>query len=236
MDTADISFLNEAATTVSDAVASRRSIRAFTEKPVDPTELRELIELAARAPSGGNLQPWRIIVYGGEELARLKAAIGERIEENSRFDEPEYNIYPPGLTEPYNTYRFRVGEQLYNLLGIPREDKLGRFQQLLKNYQFFGAPVGLFCYVDRQMGPAQWSDLGMYLQTLMLLLRERGLSSCAQECWATYHTSVDAFVKPPSEWMLFCGMAIGYPDLTHPINHLHAERMPLEEFTEFRGL
>ena len=106
----------------------------------------------------------------------------------------------------------------------------------MKNYTFFGAPVGLFCYADRQMDRAQWSDLGMYLQTLMLLLREEGLSSCPQECWSTYHSTVNAVIKPPEEWMLFCGMAIGYADTQAPINRLNSERLPLEDFAQFRGI
>src|SRR5690606_23177544 len=148
---ADVNSLNQPATTVSAAVRTRHSIRAFTSQPVDPRVLREVIAKAARAPSGGNVQPWNIIVLGGPELEGMKAAAAERIASNPEFDPPEYQIYPPNLKEPHKTQRFRVGEAMYGLLDIPREDKAGRLRQFQDNYQFFGAPVGLFCYVDRQM-------------------------------------------------------------------------------------
>lgn len=221
---------------VTEAVQSRRSIRAFLDTPVPAGVLRQAVEAAARAPSGGNLQPWRLFVLGGEELAVFKAQMREQLRGGFSIDGAEYVIYPPDLGEPYRTERFVVGEQMYGLLGIPREDKAGRLRMLQRNYEFFGAPAALFCYVDRSMGPPQWSDLGMYLQTLMLLLREAGLHSCAQECWAPYHQAVSAFLNPPAEWMLFCGMAIGYADPDAPVNALQSRRLPLEQFAQFRGL
>ena len=121
-------------------------------------------------------------------------------------------MYPHPLKAPYRDYRFKNGEDLYATVGIPREDKAARMRFFANNYTFFGAPLALFCYVDRQMGPPQWSDLGMYLANVMLLLREAGLDSCAQECWSRYHRTVRDFLNPPDEWMLFSGMAIGYED------------------------
>lgn len=234
--TSDMDSLNRPARTVTEAVTTRHSIRAFSGQPVDPALLRRLIGQAARAPSGGNVQPWKIIVLGGSEREALSAAVHQRIAEQPAYDPPEYPIYPAGLKEPHSTQRFRVGEAMYALLGIPREDKAGRWQQVRRNYDFFGAPVGMLCYVDRQMGSAQWSDLGMYLQTLMLLLREHGISSCAQESWSVYHRTVNGIIKPPPEWMLFCGMAIGYADTGAPVNGLISERLPVEAFAEFRGI
>jgi nitroreductase len=219
------------ACSVSEAVERRRSTRAFLDREVDPRLLREALELAARAPSGGNLQPWRLYLVGGEKLRELK----QRATAKPAGDAPEYDIYPPKLGEPYRTERFFVGEQLYAALGIPREDKVGRMRQFLHNFEFFGAPVGLFCFVDRGMGPPQWSDLGMYLQTLMLLLQERGIDSCPQECWAVQHQTVSRFVGAPPEWMLFCGMAIGHADASAPINGFRSRRMALEEFVTFVG-
>jgi len=234
--TFDTAALSKPATSVSDAVRTRHSIRAFTGQPVDPQLLRTLIEKAARAPSGGNVQPWQIIVLGGKNLEQLKRAVGARIDANPAYDPLEYPVYPTNLKEPHSSQRFRVGEAMYGLMSIPREDKTGRREQFRRNYEFFGAPVGLLCYVDRQMGSAQWSDLGMYLQTLMLLLREQGLSSCAQECWSVYHRTVNETIKPPEEWMLFCGMAIGYADTNAAINKLDSERLPLDAFAQFRGI
>jgi len=216
--------------TVSEAVRSRRSVRAFLDTPVLETLLREALELAARAPSGGNLQPWRIYVLAGERLAQLKQTVRK-----APPGPTEYPIYPEQLGEPYRSSRYNVGEQMYALLGIPREDKAARMQQLQRNFEFFGAPVGLFCYVGREMGSAQWSDLGMYLQTLMLLLRERGLDSCPQESWATQHRTVSALLQAPPELVLFCGMGIGHADPAAPVNRLRSERVPLEQFAVLQG-
>ena len=215
---------------VSAAVLARRSVRAFLDTPVAESDLREVLELAARAPSGGNLQPWRIYVLSGERLAELK-----RLASRSSPTPSEYPIYPEKLGEPYRTSRYQIGEQLYASIGIGRDDKMGRMRQMLKNFDFFGAPVGLFCYVDRQMGAPQWSDLGMYLQTLMLLLQERGIDSCAQEAWATHYKLVDKFLQSPAEQMLFCGMAIGHADTDAAINQIRSERQGLSDFAVFQG-
>jgi len=221
---------------VSEAVASRRSVRAFLDRPVDPALIRRIVAAAARAPSGGNLQPWHIAVIGGEPLAELKTLMQRRMLEAPRGEAPEYEVYPKDLPSPYRDHRFRVGEALYGELGIPREDKLARMRWFANNFQFFGAPLALFCSIDRAMGPPQWSDLGMYLQTLMLLLREAGLDSCAQECWSLYPKTIGDFLSLPPQRMLFCGMSIGYADPEAAANRLHAERAPLESFSEFRGL
>lgn len=221
---------------VSEAVRTRRSVRQFLDRPVPGALLREAVELAARAASGGNLQPWRLFVLAGEPLAQFKATLQARLARGPSTDPTEYEIYPAELWEPYRTERFVVGEQLYSLLGIGREDKAGRLRQFARNFEFFGAPAALFCYVDRRMGRPQWSDLGMYLQTLMLLLRERGLDSCAQECWSVYAQTVGELLQPPAELMLFCGMAIGYRDPEAAVNGLETRRLPLAQFAEFRGL
>src|SRR5690606_2518920 len=205
---------------VSEAVARRKSVRQFTDQPVDDAVLRDLVERAARAPSGGNVQPWRIYVLNGDSMARFRAFLAERPHEP-----PEYAISPPSLWEPYRTNRFALGEQMYATIGIAREDKAGRLAQFAKNDDFFGAPAALFCFIDRKMGPPQWSDLGMFLQTFMLLAQEAGLDTCAQEFWSVYPQSVREFVGAPEEEMLFCGVAIGTADPDHPINSLHSERM-----------
>jgi nitroreductase len=218
------------------AVQSRKSVRGFLPDPVDPERIRRVLETAARAPSGGNLQPWHIHVVGGEPLDRLKAIMRERVQTLPDGEPAEYDVYPRELVSPYRERRFQVGEDLYACLGIPREDKAGRRAQFARNYQFFGAPLALFCTVDRRMGPPQWSDLGMYLQSVMLLLREEGLHSCPQECWAKYSRTIHDFLAIPQERMLFCGMAIGYEDESAPANRLHAARAPLSEFAEFIGI
>lgn len=214
---------------VIDAVRQRISVRGFTDQPVDDQVLRDLVNDAARAPSGGNVQPWRIYVANGDGMARLRAHLATQ----PPIDTPEYEIYPSPLSEPYRTNRFVLGEQMYATIGIGRDDKEGRRAQFARNNDFFGAPAALFCSIDRQMGPPQWSDLGMYLQTFMLLAVERGLGTCPQEYWSVRHKAVSSFFGAPANEMLFCGMAIGYVDHDAPINTLYSERMPLDQFATF---
>ena len=213
---------------VRDAVDARSSIRQFTDEPVPDATIRALLERAARAPSGGNLQPWRIYVLNGDAMARFRSFTAERPAAGG-----EYDIYPPSLWEPYRTNRYVNGEQLYATLGIGRGDKEARLAQFAKNQDFFGAPAALFCFIDRELGPPQWSDLGMFLQTFMLLAQEAGIDTCAQEFWSVHHTSVREFVGAPDEELLFCGMAIGHADPSAPVNTLVTERMPFDEWATF---
>ncbi|WCM26937.1 nitroreductase [Sphingomonas sp. QA11] len=214
---------------VTDAVAARRSVRGFQERPVDPAMLKTIVTRAARAATGGNLQPWHVDLVTGESLAALKAAMMATLMAGET-EEPAYAIYPPELTAPYRDRRFAIGEAMYAQIGIPREDKAARRLWFARNFQFFGAPAALFCTVDRQMGPPQWADLGMYLQNVMLLAVEAGLATCAQECWALYPETITGFLETPAERMLFCGMAIGYEDEAEPANRLRSARAPEEEW------
>ena len=214
---------------VVDAVHQRSSIRQFLDTPVGDDQVRGLLTDAARSPSGGNVQPWRIYVVNGPSMVRLR----EFLPTQPPIEAPEYEIYPRGLTEPYRTNRFTVGEQMYALLGIPREDKAARLNQFARNGDFFGAPAAMFCFVDRQMGPPQWSDLGMFLQTFMLLAVERGLATCAQEYWSVRHAAIASFVGAPDDEMLFCGVSIGHADPDAPVNGLRSERMPLDQWATF---
>ena len=214
---------------VSDALELRSSTRAFLKNPVPNNLLKSLLEKSGRAASGGNLQPWKIYVLNGESMKSFFD-----FQDNwSQSESFAYDIYPKALKEPYRTSRFEVGEQMYSLLGISREDKEGRINQVMQNFNFFGAPAALFCYVDKQMGPPQWSDLGMFLQSFMLLAKEAGLDTCAQEAWSMKHESVSAFLESSEADMLFCGMAIGYKDEEAPINKLRTTRRPLDEWASF---
>lgn len=216
---------------VRDAVHARRSIRAFTDREVDPELLSRLLADAAYAPSGGNLQPWHVTVVRGTAMADLKARMIARLTDpHAPEPSPEFPLYPSPLKSPYRERRFRNGEMLYELLGIPRTDKPARLRQFARNYLFFDAPVGLFVYVDRQMNAPQWADLGMFLQTLMLLLTEAGVDSCPQLAWSTYHDTVAEVTRPPGELVLFSGLAIGYADPKAPENRLRTERAPLDEW------
>jgi len=214
---------------VSEAVKSRKSVRKFLEKPVSNNLISELLSKASRAPSGGNLQPWKIFIINDKSMSDFL----EFQNKWSKPEDPAYEIYPPKLKEPYRTSRYELGEKMYELLRISREDKAARFSQVMKNFIFFGAPCAFFCFIDREMGPPQWSDLGMFLQTFMLLAKEAGLDTCAQEAWSMKHDSVSEFVKADSNDILFCGMSIGYEDASDPINELKSERRPLEEWAKF---
>ncbi len=205
---------------VSEAVAKRVSIRAFKPDPVPGAVVEEILLRAAQAPSGGNLQPWRVYALSGAPLSEFKALIAA----NPFGEEPEYHVYPPDLWEPFRTRRWQNGEDLYATIGIPREDKPARLRQLAKNGEFFGAPVGIFFCLDRNLGPPQWADLGMYMQNVMLLAVERGLDTCPQEYWARYPKTVARFLRMPDDHMLFSGMALGWRDDDHPINALKARR------------
>ncbi len=215
---------------VSEAVTERMSVRAFRSDPVPGAVVRDILETAHRAPSGGNLQPWRVYALGGEPLAELK-----RIVAATPMETPQYQVYPEALWDPFRTRRYECGEDLYASIGIGREDKAGRYRQLANNLDFFGAPVGLFFCLDRKLGSAQWSDVGMYMQSVMLLAVERGLDTCAQEFWARYANTVATFLNLPDDHMVFSGMALGYRDPDHPINGLKAARDPFEVWGELRG-
>ena len=214
---------------VSEAVAARRSVRGFLDRPVDPAVLRELATRASRAASGGNLQPWHIDLVHGDSLARLKATMREKLAAGEK-EAPGYAIYPLELDDPYRGRRFAIGEAMYGHIGIAREAKRERLAWFARNFAFFGAPAALFVTVERRMGPPQWSDLGQYLASFMLLAVEAGLATCAQECWAMYPRTVEGFLGTPAERMLFCGMAIGYEDPAEPANRLRSERAAVDEW------
>jgi len=215
---------------VSKALESRSAVRAYLDKPVPVDLVEEILVAAARAPSGGNLQPWHVWALMGDHLRRFKATVAERSRANPMGEGTEYKIYPDNLAEPYRTRRFRNGEDLYRALGIPREDKAARLGQFAKNFDFFGAPVGLVFAIDRQMEPGQWADLGMYMQSAMLLAQEHGLSTCPQEAWALWHKTFREFVELPPNLMVFAGMALGYADTGHPINSWRSDRALASEF------
>lgn len=214
---------------ISEAVLNRKSTRQFISKPVENELIKKLLKLSSRAASGGNLQPWRIYVINGPSMDSFLSFQNEWTEPET----PAYEIYPKNLKEPYRTSRYELGEQMYSLLGIERNDKAGRINQVMENFKFFGAPAAFFCFIDKQMGPPQWSDLGMFLQTFMLLAIEAGLSTCAQESWSIKGDSVASFVKADESEMLFCGMAVGYEDSNARVNQLKSERRPIDSWVNF---
>jgi len=215
---------------VEEAVRKRMSVRAFRPDPVPGELVARLLETAALAPSGGNLQPWRVYALAGAPLAEFKALVS-----TTPMEQPEYEVYPESLWDPFRTRRYVCGEDLYASIEVTREDRPARFRQLARNTLFFDAPVGLFFCLDRKLGPPQWADVGMYMQTFMLLAVDAGLATCAQEYWARYPQTVAKFVGLPDDHMLFSGMALGYADEAAPINNWRTRRDPPEVWRGMRG-
>ena len=215
---------------VSQALRTRRSVRAFTAQVPSAPLVQQLLQDAAQAASGGNLQPWRAVAISGAPLAQLLEAV-------QTMPAPLEDIasYPPNLWEPYRTRRFVNGEELYRCIGIPREDKPARLRQLAKNAQLFGAPVGIFVFIDAGMGQPQWLDVGIYLQSLMLRAAEEGLATCAQGFWRRYTPLLRAQLQIPEPYTLACAVALGYEDVQAPINALRTERADFAEWGQLRG-
>lgn len=220
---------------VSEAVATRRTVRAFLDQPVDQAILRRVLERAQNAPSGGNTQPWNATVITGEPLARLLADVAAILPEGTARHKPEYAIYPPELDGAYAERRKGVGEAMYAALDIPRDNKMGRLAWFARNFQAFGAPVLMLIHTPRYMGRPQWSDIGMWLQTVCLLLREEGLDSCPQEAWAIYQEQIRAVVNIPEDHIFFCGMGVGWRDPDAPVNTFPVPRAPLDEVIRWEG-
>ncbi|MFC4332635.1 nitroreductase [Streptomyces andamanensis] len=195
---------------VYEAVDSRRAVRAFGDEPVPEDVLERVLAAAARAPSSGNLQPWHLYVVTGEPLAGLKRRATARALAGDPGDEREYPMYPAELTPPYLDRFAAAATQRYAALGIERDDPARPMKIAALNSGAFGAPAVLFCYLDRTMGPGQWGDAGMYLQTVMLLLRAEGLHSCPQVMWTMYRKTVGDVVGARDGRVLFCGVAVGF--------------------------
>ncbi|MDP4023972.1 nitroreductase [Methylobacterium sp. NEAU 140] len=219
---------------VAGAIEGRRSVRGFLDRPVEPALVERLLALASRAPSGSNIQPWKLHVLTGPALARLTAALSA-----AHFaGEPEareYEYYPRTWRAPYLDRRRRVGWQLYELTGVARGDREASLRQRGRNYAFFGAPVGLVFTIDRDLEQGSWLDYGMFLQTLMIAARAAGLDTCPQAAIASYPGIVRREVGVPEDETVVCGMALGYRDPDEPANALHSEREPVAGFATFHA-
>jgi nitroreductase len=213
------------------AVRTRQSIRRFTDQPVAREVLERVLAAARNAPSGSNMQPWNVYVVSGDPLARLKRTVTARVSAGDSGDDREFANLPPEVRPPYRERMAALGEVLYGARGVARADAAGRARIRARNWDCFGAGTALFCYLDRDMPPPRWADVGIYLQTIMLLLRAEGLHSCTQEIWAEYHRSVAGVIAPPAGRMLFCGMSIGFADPA--VAHPRVRRAPLSETVTF---
>lgn len=214
---------------VADAIASRRSVRAFLPTPVEPQLLDRILELAARAPSGSNIQPWHVFVLTGAPLKALGAEL-VAMEQAGGTRDPEYQYYPRHWREPYLARRRKTGWGLYAALGIGRGENERMAAQHARNLIFFDAPVGLIFTIDRDMEQGSWLDYGMFLQNIMIAARGFGLDTCPQAAFVPYGGLIRTRLAIPATQMLVCGMSLGYADPNAPENTFATEREPLSRF------
>lgn len=220
---------------VDDAITSRHSMRAFLPTPVAREDIEQMLEVAARAPSGSNTQPWKVYVLTGAIKERLSAEILKTYADKERFESltEEYRYYPDQWGSPYLERRRKVGLDLYKLLGLGRDDKAGMHAQHGRNYQFFDAPVGFIFTMDRTMNTGSWLDFGCFLQNLMVAARGRGLDTCAQAAFNRFHPVIREVTGIPESELVICGMALGFADHSKIENSLISEREPVAGFTRF---
>jgi nitroreductase len=220
---------------VDAAITTRRSVRAFLDTPVSTDTVRDILRVASRAPSGTNTQPWRVTVLTGKARAELSRRVSEA------YDDPvqreahiqEYAYYPTRWVSPYIERRRKVGWDLYGLLGIGKTEHQRMHQQHARNFKFFDAPVGLVFTIDRVLERGSWLDYGMFLQNVMVAARGRGLDTCPQAAWATFHRLISEFLQLPADEMVVCGMSLGVADPQAIENTLVTEREPVEQFARF---
>ena len=220
---------------VSTAVNQRISTRAFLDTPISEAEVKDWLTAGQRAPSGGNLQPWRVIALAGEAKAEVSQMAMGALMENPKGEPTDRPIYPKDLWNPHEERRQTIGKQMFETLGIAKDDRAARLAWFAGNFRFFDAPLALFLVIDERMGHGQWAHCGMYLQTLALLAEERGWGTCMQECWGMLRPSLKTHLKLGETEMVWCGMAVGYPDKDAKVNTLRAERAELGEVATLQG-
>lgn len=225
--------INKPASDVFEAARTRRSIRAYTDQPVPKDVLREIVEVARYAPSGSNIQPWRVHVLTGASLQRVGGAIKRAFLDDEPGHKRDYDYYTEPIEEPYLARRRQCGWGLYGTLEIGRGDHDKSKAYRARNYDFFGAPAGLVFTIDRRLEKGSWLDYGMFLQTFMIAARGRGLDTCPQAAIANYPAIIRQQLGISEEQMIVCGMALGYADPAEPTNALESEREPVEAFTTF---
>jgi len=222
---------------VGEAIRSRQSVRAFLPTPVERSTVEELLRLAARSASGSNVQPWRVRVVAGDVKARLTQAIFDAVARDG-FEpyQREWNYYPIRWREPFLGRRRKIGWDMYNLLGVAKGDFEGTQQARMRNYEFFGAPVGMMFTLDEDLEIGSWLDLGIYLGSLMIAARGHGLHTCPQAAFADFHSIIRPVLNIPENEIIVCAMALGHIDLDAPVNGLKTERADLDAFASFEGL
>lgn len=225
----------DSADAVDEAISTRRSVRAFLPDPVDNETIEDILRLAARAPSGTNMQPWKAYVTRGAVKDRISDAILNSGIRAEKIEWDEYKYYPDKFFEPYLGRRRTVGFALYDALGIQRREVERMRSQHDRNFVFFDAPIGVIFTIDRRLNKGSWIDHGMFLQTLMIAARGRGLHTCPQAAFAPYHKQIRPILDISDEEIVTCGMAIGYEDTSKPENGFRTERAPLQDWVTFLG-
>lgn len=218
------------------AIHSRLSVRAFLPTPVPRDTIVRILDIARRAPSGGNMQPWRVhVLSGAARAALIERALASAALHPDGEEPREYQGYPVHWVQPYKTRRFDVGRALYAAAGIDRRDKAGRAEQMLRNYRFFDAPVGMIFSIHKTLWPGQLNDLGIFMGHVMLVARSFGLHTCAQGFWQNVSHSVHAVLDIPADYIIYAGMAIGHMDPHDPVNRIDSRRGEVDEFAVFAG-
>ncbi|MCP1336958.1 nitroreductase [Futiania mangrovi] len=225
----------DVAESVDDAIASRRSVRAFLPTPVPRDLVEHILEVSARAPSGTNTQPWKVYAVAGAPQKALIADLLAAHDDPAQQAKREYEYYPTQWFEPYLGRRRKVGWDMYGLLGIAKGDKAAMHRQHGENYTFFGAPAGLFFTVDRRLETGSWLDCGMFIENVMIAARGHGLHTCPQAALANFPAIVRRHLSIPEDEIVICGMALGYEDKSARINELTTEREPVSGFARFLG-
>ena len=217
------------------AITSRRSVRCFLPTPVPRAVIAEILDAAARAPSGTNMQPWRGYVLVGAPRDELCAAVQAVFDAEESGHRHEVQYYPDEFFEPYLARRRKVGWDLYGTLGIARGESTKMRAQHRRNFQFFDAPVGMVFTIHRGLATGSWLDYGMFLENIMIAARARGLDTCAQAAWTHYHKVMRPVLGLAPEEVVVCGMALGHADLDAQENRLVTERVTSERFMDWRG-
>ncbi len=219
---------------IDDALTVRKSVRAFRPDPVPLSLVTEILEIASRAPSGTNIQPWKVHVVAGETRRRLEAEVLAHRETQPADDGAEFPRTSK-RKEPYITRMRTLGKEMYSLLGIPKGDKEANWRQWGRNYQFFDAPVGLLFTLDKDLDAMSFIDIGILMQSIMLAAKARGLDTCAQGAWNNYWSVTRRVLGVPEDEYIICGMSLGYADESAAVNTLVSEREPLSDFVTFHG-
>jgi nitroreductase len=220
---------------VTDAMLQRGSVREYTNQPVPADLVNEILELATRSPSGGNVQPWKVYALAGEAKDCLSQAVLARAAESPAGDRPDIPVYPEKMPDPWRARRYASGELLYAALDISREDRAARFEQAAKNLSFFGAPVGLIITMDRELRESQIIDIGIFTQSILLLAQERGLGTCPQASWSMWSGVIRETLDLPDNEMVMLGISLGFAVVDAPLNHLNQPRVALEDFARLQG-